>query len=398
MKFALTGDNHLGKSQDLGRTPGERLAEQEDVWRSTLKLARDRRCDAVLHAGDLFDGRRPGPDVMLAAERPLVEHQVEGGCTVYLIAGNHDVPSQDGPCGLDVLAEAGLIELAREPHVWTVGDFDVCALPWTPVSRLVAIDGGETDRAEISALAADLLLETARGMRDPDRRQILLGHWSVSGTSLPNGLPVDSIGGVVLSMRDLAALDYERMVFGHIHEPQTAVAVPSEFLYVGSPQPLDFGEGGRDHGCWLIAPDAMYPDSRLKFEPLPSRQFVTIDVDAEAVLWAQDEDDCHDAVEHLVGIDDLTDVFVKLRYAATEDEARRIDQGKVRQHIIDAGAYRVFIEPTVVRAHRERGTVIDDAGSRVDQLAAYLDAIGTNGDVAPAMLERASTYLEGSTT
>lgn len=383
MKLLATGDNHLGKGMDLGLTPGERLAEQEQVWRDTLTLARDRRCDALLHGGDLFDGRRPTPEIMLAAERPLVEHQVAGGCTVYVAAGNHDVPSQDGPCGLDVLAEAGLIELAREPHTWAVGDFDVCALPWTPLARLdlklEEIHGEPVPRDELATLAGELLVETARGMRDPDRRQILLLHWSVTGTSLPNGLPVDSFGGVVLPMAGLAALDYEHMVAAHIHEPQTAVAAPSQFLYVGSPQPLDFGEGGRDHGCWLIEPDAFYPEPRLKFEPLASRPFLTVDmIDDSGALEAEER---------------FARAFVKVRGTLTEDEMRRCDQDLIRDSFEAAGAHRVWFDLTIERAHRERGTVIDAAGTRIDQLAAYLDATGTNGDVAPAMLERAAGYL-----
>ncbi len=391
MRLLVCGDNHLGKSQDLGRAPGERLAEQEQVWRDTLALARDRRCDALLHAGDLFDGRRPGPDVMLAAERPLVEHQVEGGCTVYLIAGNHDVPSQDGPCGLDVLAEAGLIELARTPRTWHLGGtacpVEVCALPWTPLSRLIATNGGDTPREDLAVLAVELLVETARGMRDATKNQILLAHWSVSGTSLPNGLPVDSVGGVVLPMDDLAAIGFGAIVAGHIHR---GGQYGDTFIYVGSPQPLDFGEAGDDHGCWLIEPEAMYPEERWKFEPLPSRDFLTIDLDEHEVLALT-----AGSMPTFAGIED--GCFLKVRYSACEDDARRIDIGRLRDHY-ETIAYRVFVEQTVERAHRERGLVLDDAGSRLDQLAAYLEAIGTNGDVAQAMLERASTYLEGSTT
>mgnify|MGYP001608007124 CR=1 FL=1 len=387
MTFLATGDQHLGKGLDLGRVPGERLAEQEAVWAAALALARDLRCDAVLHAGDLFDGRRPGPDVMLAAERPLVEHQVEGGCTVYVIAGNHDVPSQDGPCGLDVLAEAGLIELAREPKVWRIPsgmdtDVEVCALPWAPLSRLVAADEGETPREELATLAADLLLETARGMWKPtlpiEPGQILLGHWAVSDTSLPNGLDVGSLGGVVLPMDDLEGLWSGQMIFGHIHKG----ACYGDFTYVGSPMPLDFGEASDDHGCWIMEWDEALRLWALEFVPLPSRPFVTQDLDSESVI-----DDTWIARAGLAG------AYVKLRYSATEDQARRIDQAAVRASLEEAGAYRVFIEPTISRAHRERGAAIDSEGTRIDQLAAYLEASGTNSSVGAAMIERAAGYL-----
>lgn len=386
MKLLCTGDNHLGKAQDLGRTPGERLAEQEAVWRATLELARNERCDALLHGGDLFDGRRPGPDVMLAAERPLVEHQMEGGCTVYLVAGNHDVPSQDGPCGLDVLAQAGLIELAREPRVWRIPsamnlDVEVCALPWAPLSRLIATDGGATPREDLATLAAELLLETARGMHDAAKNQILLGHWSVSDTSLPNGMDVGSLGGVVLPMDDLTGLWSGQIVFGHIHKGECY----GDFTYVGSPQPLDFGEAACSHGCWIMEWDETQRLWALEFVPLESPEFFTV--------YLTDRE-----VEEMAGgtmpaLAPAMRRYVKVRYTATEEQARRIDQAALRAHADEYGAKRVWIEQTVERAHRERGAVIDDAGTRVDQLAAFLAAQGINGSVGAAMLERAEAYL-----
>lgn len=407
MKILATGDTHIGAGQDLGRTPGERLAEQEDLWADTLELARDREVDAVLHAGDLFHGRRPEPTVMLAAERPLVEHQEQGGATVYVAAGNHDVPSQDGPCGLDVLAEAGLIQLAREPLTWHLWDLsadpqrivNVHALPWTPLSRLVAADGGDTPREELAALAADLLLETARGLyANPSPRKpgpsILLGHWSVSQTSLPNGLDVGSLGGVVLPMDDLQAIGFDALIFGHIHRPQQH----GRFLYVGSPQPLDFGEAGCEHGCWLLETDSAGIGS--EFVPLPSRPFVTIDFDLarhqviETGLPEAFGGKINFGVEVPAAVKE--GAFVKVRVAATEELARRFNSDDLRRLLEDAGAHSVWVEMTVERAHRERGQAIAAEGSRIDQLAAYLKATGTNGDVAPAMLERAATYLEGS--
>lgn len=392
MKLLATGDTHVGAGQELGRVPGERLAEQEALWAATLKLARDRRVDAVLHAGDLFHGRRPEPNVMLAAERPLVEHQEQGGATVYVAAGNHDVPSQDGPCGLDVLAEAGLVELARDPQTWQVStddgreDLDVHALPWTPLSRLVALDGGATDRGEIAALAADLLLETARGLHAETRPMtlsILLGHWSVSQTSLPNGLDVGSLGGVVLPMDDLQAIGFDAIVMGHIHPPQQHGA----FRYVGSPQPLDFGEAGCEHGCWILETDSAGIGS--EFVPLTSRPFVTLDWDASEVEALHD-------IDPIIGWSPGFDPgsYVKLRYTASESDERSFDHNRMREVLTGTfGAHRVWIEPTVERVHRERGHAIDDAGTRIDQLGAYLAAIGVNGDVAPAMLERAEAYL-----
>ena len=50
------------------------------------------------------------------------------------------------------------------------------------------------------------------------------------------------------------------------------------------------------------------------------------------------------------------------------------------------------IEPSVVRARRERGAAIDTAGSRIDQLASYLSATDANGNTA-ALIAAAERYL-----
>ena len=132
----------------------------------------------------------------------------------------------------------------------------------------------------------------------------------------------------------------------------------------------------------------------FEFVPLSSRDFVTLDWD-----FADGEDfsqllegygvwDPEEAASSTVA-----GAFVKARYTATEDVARRLDHDEIRRALELSGAHRVWIEPTVSRAHRERGAVLDSAGSRIDQLAAYLEASGVNGDVAPAMLERAEEYI-----
>ena len=397
-RYLCCSDLHLGAGADLGLEPGDRLREQAAVWQRIVFEAAERGCDALLFAGDAFHRNKPTPAELLAFADPLVECEIP----VFAINGNsHDFVGVGQAMAVDVVdALSDCFELFTKPDVVVLpGGVALAMLPWAPVSRIVAAqDGG--DRDEVNQLAADLLLEVARGLaarcadEHPGLPTFLMTHFSISGAALPSGLSIDMAREPILPLEDLEQLGFEVIVAGHIHRPQMMESriggAMGPIFYCGSPAPLSFGEPG-DHGFWVLEEKSTH--FAAEFVPLASRPFITIDVEAEAVLWASDEDDCHDAVEHLVGIDDLTDAFVKLRYAATEDEARRIDQGRVRQHIVDAGAYRVFIEPSVERAHRERGAVLDDAGTRVDQLAAYLAAIGTNGDVAPAMLERAGAYL-----
>lgn len=368
-RLLCTGDNHLGKG--IGLYP-ERLSEQEQVWRDTLELARSVGADAVLHAGDMFDQRRPGPDVMLAAERPLVEHSAEDGCPVIAICGNHDVPSQDGACGLDVLAEAGLLTLYREPGLHTVAGTTVAMLPWTPISRLLAMSDGR-DREEVSADAAELLLMTARDLRGMGA-SVLMGHWSVSGSALPNGMDVGQLGGVVLPLPDLERIGFGRIVLGHIHRPQ--VLGDGTALYVGSPMTLDHGEEHTDHGCWMLQDDL-----EPVWLPLGSRKWRTFTFERAA--------DVGFASMH------VEDLIVRVRVTCSPTDT--VDPAAIRAELLERGAHAVTgVHVDVARELGDRPVVVAEDISPADALEQWLAYRGINGSVGAAAIARAGRYLEGA--
>ena len=366
-RFVVTADSHIGKN--TGLYPG-RLAEQEQVWRQTLDIARDLSVDAVLHAGDLFDSRRPTPDVVLAAERPLVEHSADDGCPVLVISGNHDIPSQDGACGLDVLSEAGLIRLSRTPEAWYFQGAHVVTLPWTPPHRLLSQD--ETgDRAQVFARVADLLVDAAAGHGViEDEPRLLLAHWAVSESLLPSGSAVAALNEPVLPFERLRSR-FDWMVFGHIHRRQQ-IGGSDRAFYAGSPQPLDHGDTGQ-HGVWLLDTDRQ----ECTFMPIESTRFVTIDVDAgDPVAYREFED-----------------AVVRVRIRATEEQAREINPAEIRETLMSCAKSVTGITVDVQREHRDRPAIVADDVTPESALAAWLDHRGVNGQ-KQAVLARAATYLE----
>lgn len=368
--YLVTGDSHLGKAAHLYP---ERLAEQEAVWADTLRTAREQAVAAVIHCGDLFDSRRPGPDVMLAAEQPLVEHHAARGCPVHAIPGNHDVPTSDGPCGLDVLAAACLIELDRSPCVETVGRARVGFLPWTPVSRLeLAIEqktGARPARDETHAAASEFLVEVARDLHDQGA-ELLVGHWSVSGSQLPSGLPVDQLHEAVIPASELEQLGFAYVALGHIHRP--GHFGDGTCFYVGSPMPLDHGEARVEHGCWIVD----MHNRETEFVPLDSTRFVTLPV----------------------GDLDLVDVDgAVVRVKGTVAAGSVVDHQQVRRSLLAAGAKRVDLAITVERAARpDREPVLDTDRGPGELLAAWLDQ--EDVEDSDRLVELAGTYLAGDRT
>lgn len=396
MKILACGDLHLGAGSDYGREPGERLREQENVWSRIVDVAVDHGVDAVLFAGDAFERRRPTPSELLAFKRPL-DRLRSADIQVVLIVGNHDVEAFDRPAAVDLFVDdMALVVPISKPTVLDVqGDLPVACLPWTPVGRLVATrNGGERD--EVNGLAADLLLDTARGLRAqvPDGQPaILLLHWSISGAALPTGIPTDQLREPVIPLSELERLGFDAIVAGHIHKPQLLATDPREpdmpIFYVGSPMPLNFGEASVEHGVWILESHAIGTHGAVgwapQFVPIDSRPFVTIN-------WAsQDFAQLPPIVEESVD-----GAIVKVRYRATAEQARRIDHAEIRQALVDAGAHKVYaIEATIEREARARVEGLDESVGPMDAVDAWLAANPEPVDgQANAIRVRTAGYLE----
>jgi DNA repair exonuclease SbcCD nuclease subunit len=388
MRALCVGDLHAGAGSDLGRAPGDRLAEQSEVWTKALWLARENECDLVLQAGDIFHRAKPSPDEILAVERPLIEHRAAGGCPVYGVVGNHEVSGASGtvPEAFDL---AGLWHLYGTPGIAdTPLGVSIAFLPWSPVSRIVASQDGD-DRDRINEQAAELLLRTAQGLRDKiEGPAVLLCHWSISGSALPNGLPVEQLREPVLEISELEALGFDAVVAGHIHAPQiltppTGPTTPGPIFYVGSPMPLNFGEAETGHGVYVLEIKNRMAD--VRFLPIESRPLVTLDFHDDAMALEPP----YEIAEALV-----MDAVVKARVRLTAEEARRFDAAAFKRAIYEAGAEKVWaVQLEIEKPERARVEGISEELDELAALDAYMDANAINGDQARELRERTERYL-----
>lgn len=404
-RFLLTGDLHLEKGADLGVTPGDRLREQETVWARVLELSRGVDADAILFAGDAFDKASPRPDAILAFERPLVAHA--GSVPVVAIEGNHDRNGTAAGTALQVMAEAGLIDLAVAPDVVEVAGVWVVRLPWTSASRLVAAQGGG-DRDDVNAQAAAMLVDVARSLFlqiPTGAPSILLTHFSITGARDAAGGDVGLFREIVLPLHDLDAIGFDWIVAGHIHRPQT---LGPGGCYVGSPMPLDFGETGFDHGVTILDVN-LVGDSLLEpgdgvhatFVPIDSRRLVNIEADGLALSITPPDVDPGDCL--FTYDDEIAGAIVKVKITATAEQARRLDLARITRSLTDAGAAKVWkIVVDVERETRARAEGIDETLGELAALDLYItaqiDAAGIEGtaDFVRAHRLRALTtrYLE----
>lgn len=253
MRFLHTADWHVGKTL-RGRS---RMDECAIALENVAAIARDRKVDAVLIAGDVFDSPAPPPEAEKLVYDFLARLLPERiACVV--IAGNHDHPRKLG--ALATLLEG--LRIHVRPEVRPPGDGGivrvpsrdgaeeaaVAVLPFVPERRVVdactVMDAEHRWYEAYAGRIEQILAALARGM-PPRSVQVVLAHLLVDGARVGTGereLHLGQIYGV--NPQQLPAT-VQYVGLGHLHRPQEVLA-PAKTLYAGSLLELDFGETEQD--------------------------------------------------------------------------------------------------------------------------------------------------------
>ena len=118
MRLLHVADVHLGASLSaFGNAAEARRRAIVGAFRQLPQLATTHRADALLVAGDLFDGPEPGVAARAAAAEVFAE-LIDSGRPVFAVPGNHDShhfqpnPYRDDLGGAQILLEASMGEPA----------------------------------------------------------------------------------------------------------------------------------------------------------------------------------------------------------------------------------------------------------------------------------------------
>lgn len=369
MKLLFLSDLQLEAGAPLGTGeygPGSRFHDQVLVLERIAQLAWDEGVEVVGVLGDVFERSRPSPWAILAFQQ-FIRALRAVDINVLVLQGNHDCRSAALPTALSIFGDSG-VDIVLTPSLYplygddatdhTDPDVVIAALPWTPISRLVAARPN-LSRGQLNDLAAAALAESAQvlGARCydeyPNACPILVGHWAISGATLPTGLATDMLNEPIIPVEGLASAGFRATIFGHIHQVQVVHPDPP-VVYCGSPMVCNWGETAVPHGIWLYDTEG---EGRLRFVKIEDRPFVTVDVSVDETHgWS------------LASDDDMTDALVRVKYTATEEQAKRIDEATIRSSLLAAGARKVFVKATVERAARAR---VADVAEGIDDSAAF---------------------------
>lgn len=283
MRLLHTADWHIGQTLN-GWT---REAEHRAFLTRLGEILVAERVDALLVAGDVFDGLNPSGEAQRLLYTALAGYlRANPRLQIVLSAGNHD-PAQRLEAPEAMLRELGvhvLGTLTRGPeggidldrHLIALRDgagavrAHLLALPFLRQADLPGLRlGAEEDGAEAAVPAAvrALLAETvARAeVRAKGLPLLAMAHLTCAGGLESEGAERRIlIGGDHAVPPDVFPPALAYVALGHLHKPQSLDG--GRLRYSGSPFPLSASEIGYDHGVTLLDLAAGTPPRHI---PLP---------------------------------------------------------------------------------------------------------------------------------
>ena len=276
MIFLHTSDWHLGA-----------MGGERDLWDdqkyfidAICGIVREKRVDAVLLAGDVYDRSVPAASAIGLYDYAMNRLCGELGVKVLTIAGNHDSAERLASCA-GLLDKAGLYlqgAAQREPRVVAFADSQVFFLPWMTEEKIKSLYPEERDSINGLTDAYRVAVNHMREKFIPGKRHLLLSHTFITNAETSTSDRAAEIGfATQVPASVFEGFDY--VALGHIHKPQQ---VNPFIRYSGSPMAYSFGKEERqEKSVTLIDTAAMTQE----VVPLPLlHRWTTLTGDYEALL------------------------------------------------------------------------------------------------------------------
>ncbi len=276
MIFLHTSDWHLGA------TGGERdlWDDQKYFIDAICGIVREKRVDAVLLAGDVYDRSVPAASAIGLYDYAMNRLCGELGVKVLTIAGNHDSAERLASCA-GLLDKAGLYlqgAAQREPRVVEFADSQVFFLPWMTEEKIKSLYPEERDGITDLTEAYRVAVNHMREKFIPGKHHLLLSHAFITNAETSTSDRAAEIGfATQVPASVFEGFDY--VALGHIHKPQQ---VSPHVRYSGSPMAHSFGKEERqEKSVTLIDTAAMTQE----VVPLPLlHRWTTLTDSYEALL------------------------------------------------------------------------------------------------------------------
>lgn len=249
MRLLHTSDWHLGRSFHRISL----LDAQRAFLDHLAATVEERRVDAVLVAGDVYDRAVPPLSAVQLFDAAL--HRLAGlGVPTVMISGNHDSARRLG-VGSGLMERAG-VHLRTDPGGCGApvvlhdehGDVAFYGLPYLEPALVRTTLGAERGSHPAVLSAAMDRVRADLAERPAGTRSVVLAHAFVTGGEVSDSerdITVGGVDSVPASVFD--GVDYAAL--GHLHGCQ---ALSERVRYSGSPLAYSFSEAAHRKSSWLV--------------------------------------------------------------------------------------------------------------------------------------------------
>lgn len=265
MRMLHTSDWHIGMSF-RGRSSEE---DQLYFIDQICRILTDKKVDALILAGDVFDKSVASSDAINLYDRIMTRIVGELGVPVLCIAGNHDGADRLSQCN-QLLKKSGLYisgHLSKDLDMVEAGDADIYLLPWFTQEKARAVFPEEAKDINGMEDAYKVVCQKIRSTFRVGRRHILVSHAYITDAETSTSDRAAEIGYATQVSKDVfEGFDY--VALGHIHKEQS---VAPNIRYSGSPMPYSFGKEEHQRKGVVLIDTADMSQEFIELKPLHAR-------------------------------------------------------------------------------------------------------------------------------
>ena len=236
MKLLHTSDWHLGMLIN-----GVDISEDQRFFIDQIRqIVREKKIDAVLLAGDVFDRANVSGDAIKLYDDAVTGLCAGDGAQTIVIAGNHDGAERLAQCSR-LLTESGLHiagALQRPVQKVSFEDADIYLLPWADTAKVRYLFPEKVAEITGAESAYRVICDSIRETMDRQKRNVLVSHAFIVNAETSVSDRAAEIGfASAVSAGVFEGFDY--VALGHIHKPQD---ITETIRYCGTPMPYSFGK------------------------------------------------------------------------------------------------------------------------------------------------------------
>lgn len=395
--FLSCGDAHIGAGYahgNEGQEGNSRLADFGMAWKRLCVTAVERGAGAVFFGGDAFRDAKPTPaeEAAFAAGLDILRH-----ARIPLIAaeGNHDKSKNvNQPSALAIFEryQGGDVRILDRPAVLPptpACPVAIALFPYVSRAHVAANDQGFAKLTidEQNERLVELSLSVLRGLSaEADQYHapcgsVLVAHGTISGSQIGAQSAMAFMRDAVIPLSELEGLNFRFQGWSHLHRRQ--VLVPG-IAFAGSIERVDFAEAEEDKGAWLVTVRDNPDLDEMEWVSSSPRSMVDVEI-AHPEDWQYT----------LAFTPEMEGAIVRVRYSATPEQRKTIDDAAIKRALLAAGAVKVH-GPIVETIHTvtERTSVVTEEADMQTALQQYLVLQGVEGPRAARLTEKVRKAME----